>query len=672
MKFPYSMLLDFVQTDLSAEAVGELLTMTGFELEEIVSVEGEPVLDVNIMSNRGDGASVFGLAREVLAKAPGAQPTELYRRAAARFPRPDAAPLSSLAQASVRIETEHCTRYACRVFEGLSSAPAPEWVQKRLRQAGQRPLGLLVDLTNYVMLELGQPLHAFDLDRLAGPEIVVRNAREGETLRTLDGVDRSLKSDQMMICDANGPVAAAGIMGGERSEVSDATRRMLLESAHFASGSVRRTRKTLGLHTEASYRFERSVDPEGVVAALNRFAELLEAAGGPNPLPGVIDLYPAPATRETLRLRLDRASQLLGMPIEEAEARSYLDKLGFEVDTDFAVRPPTWRPDIRREEDLIEELGRVHGYEKIPEALPPGTVSVGGAQGFEAFLERTLRQILAAGFDQTISHTLTPGHALDDPSATPLGPRAAGNPDIAILRSSTLSSLAESARRNGGKDLHLFEIGRVFAAPETEETRLGLWSHGALLPAHWQKTEVPHADFFSLKGTLEQSWPDLRWNAPETPDPRLHPTVQARLSLGGETVGLAGRLHPEVAERLGLPGETVVAEVSLSRLAPQLSEEILYTPLSRNPSVRRDIALAIARDVPYAQIETAIRKAAGEVLERQWLFDVYAGKGIPEGQHSLAIAMQLRKQGENFTDEEANQVRDRVVEALVALGATPR
>jgi phenylalanyl-tRNA synthetase beta chain len=701
MKFPYSMLLDFVQTNLTAAEVGDLLTMAGFELEGIEEAEGESVLDIKVVSNRGDGLSVHGLAREVLAKDPAATPTELYALAAARFPAPDEGDEAVRQITSVDVQTEDCTRYACRVFEEVQNGSSPEWMQKRLRLAGMRPISLLVDLTNYVLLELGQPLHAFDLDKLAGSRIVVRKAQAGERLVTLNGAEHELRPDQMMICDAEKPVAAAGIMGGEATEVGPQTRRMLLESAHFVNTSVRRTRKQLGLSTEASYRFERSVDPEGVVAAVNRFKMLLDEVGGARPVPGVIDVYPNPPQPVRLPVRLSRAVRLLGMPVSADEARSYLTRLGFEVSGDgepFQVAAPTWRPDIQREDDLVEEIGRIHGFDRIPEAFPTGVTTLGGVFGTEREADRIREALSRTGFVQTISHSLRDAHPLDDPGLNRIGPRNPHSPEAALLRNSLLPSLADAARRNGGRDVHLFEVGRVFAMIEDrpqEQRMVALLSSGELYPPNRAKEPMPQSDFFSLKGALEEAiraiggqleFFDPADVAPTRTDPRLHPTRQALVSAAGNPAGIIGQIHPDVAEEVGIAPGTVLAEVSLDALhrAPAPHEGSAtatayasaqahgYRPISRNPAVRRDIAVVVEKSLPYARLEEAVRGAAGDVLERIWLFDVYEGAGIPEGKHSLAIALQLRKFGENFTDEEANQVRERIVAELESLGATPR
>ena len=677
MKFPYSMLLDFVQTDLNASAVGDLLTMAGFELEGIEEVLGEPVLDVKVMSNRGDGLSVFGLAREVLAKDLDAQPTDLYRRAVARFVTGDSSSLGPN-PASVSIETTHCSRFACRYFEGPPNGDSPDWLKKRLDQVGQRSLGILVDLTNYVMLELGQPLHVFDYDKLEEGRIVVRKARAGEKLVTLNEQEHELTPDQMMVCDAKNPVGAAGIMGGLHSEVGTGTTRVLLESAHFLNTSVRRTRRQLGLNTDASYRFERSVDPDGVVAAIERFTELLGYAGSE-----VLDVYPGRVQREVVEVRLDRANLLLGMPIRFDEAKEYLERLGMTVighGDPYSVSPPTWRPDIVREEDLIEELGRVHGYDRIPEALPKGVTTEGGVLGVYLKDEQLLKAAVGAGFIQTISHSLRDRHALDASSENRIGPRNPASPDTAWLRDSLLPSLSDAALRNGGRNLHLFEIGQVFRSVNDggylERKSIAFLSTGELLPTHRKGESVPVADFFSLKGVIESvaaaSGFKFELQPAEGEDARLHPTRQAKILVGGSVVGVLGQIHPQLAEDLKLPDGTVLAEFDV-RKAFELGEtEVRVHSISRNPAVGRDISLLIDKDVPYSSIASAIEQAAGSVLERQWLFDVFDGASIPQGKHSLGIGLSFRKLGENFTDEQANQVREQVVSALVALGGVTR
>lgn len=687
MKFTLPMLRDFVETDLNEEQIGDLLTMTGFELEEIIEVEGEKVLDVNIMANRGDGASVMGMAREVLAKDTNAKPTALYKKLADRFPSLEAS-LPELKQqvvqdrisqkASAEIATEDCTRFAFRIFENIQNGESPDWLKDRLTKIGQRPISLLVDLTNYVMIETGQPLHAYDLDKLAGPKITVRKAKLGEKLTTLDGTEHELQPDQMMITDESGVIGVAGVMGGETTEVSATTSRCLLEAAHFSNTSVRRTRKQLNLFTEASYRFERHVDPEGVVAALNRFAELYFKATKHIATPGIVDLYPQKPQQKPVTVDLARANELLGMDVPAAEAELILIRLGFDIQSaesgTITVLPPTWRIDIQREEDLVEEIGRIYGYDKIPELLPIGSTPVGGPQGFHLLTDVARQAMIRSGYDQIISYTMRDKHPLDAPGDR-VQVRTPHSPETAWLRNSLLTSLADAAVRNGTENLHLFEIGKVHGA-NGERVSLAVLSQGRFESDGWLAKDESKADFYSLKGSLEDLAHALRVSCdflrPGTLDSRLHPGRQASIILAGNNCGIFGQIHPLTAEASHLHPETFLAEIDLQALESVNTEDVNFKTVSRNPSTRRDIAIVVSKDVPFADINQAIQDAAGEELENHWLFDVYAGKGIPEGQHSLAIAMTFRKVGSNYTDEEANEKRDLVVKALERLGAQLR
>jgi phenylalanyl-tRNA synthetase beta chain len=667
MKFPYSMLKDFVRTRLDAEQAGDLLTMAGFELEGIEQVEGDSVLDIKVMSNRGDGLSVFGQARELYAKDPEATPTQLFFRAAERFPSTNQGSLE-LAENAASIECGECKRFCIRAFENIPlNAQAPQWIRDRLERSGIRTISLLVDLTNYVMLEIGQPLHAFDRDKLSGGRIVVRNARAGERLTTLNGEEHELDG-QMMICDAERPVGVPGVMGGLDTEVTEQTARVLLESANFLNTNVRRTRKQLGLSTEASYRFERSVDPESAPAAIRRFTELLLEVAPQAKFSNIVDRYPEPLVREAITLRPERASKLLGMKIPYPDAVAHLQRLGMGLEEDgltFSVTPPTWRPDLIREEDLIEELGRIHGYERIPERLLEGSSSTGGAHGFSYWVDRLREEALRHGFVQTISHSLRDQHPLDSELIESTGPRNPASPDMAFLRNSVLPSLADAARRNGGKALNLFEVGRVF---------------GKVGGCFWEGDSIgflsTDGGFFDLKGGLADALaasgivPD--YVAPSPPDLRLHPTRQAAIIANGVRLGVLGQLHPDLAAELDLPASCSVAELDLNQSFENRANSIELKPVSRFPSVRRDISILIPKEVPYQRISTAIAESGGDVLEKQWLFDIYTGKGIPEDSHSLAIALQLRKLDGTFTDEEANQVRERIVAALAGLGAILR
>ena len=674
-----------METSLTARQLADLLTMAGFEVEEVKDEPGAEVLDVKVVSNRGDALSALGLAREVLAKDPDARPTELFSKVSEGYVLGDEDASDVCSHAQVEIQTDDCGRYACRVLRGVTNGEAPAWMRERLALAGMRPISLLVDVSNYVLLELGQPLHTFDLDQLEGARIIVRKAKEGERLTTLDGIERELDPAMMMICDAARPVAAAGIMGGLDSEVSERTRNVLLESASFLNTSVRWTRKRLGLSTEASYRFERSVDPELVVTALNRFADLLrEATGEQAAVPGVLDVRTAPVVARSLTVRMARARTLLGMEVGLDEARRYLERLGMGVVVEgdsLVVAIPTWRPDLQREDDLIEEIGRIHGYEKIPELLPEGSTPQGGVFGVARALDEVRGAAVRAGLVQIMSHTLRDRHPLDFRDDERVVIRNPHSPEMALLRNSVLPGLSDAALRNGARDLHLFEVGRVFVGSHgtyDESPELGILSIGELDPPHWSGDKPPSADFYSLKTAVEEIaraiGACLTWAPPRLPDPRFHPTIQSGVLVdeGRLWVGTVGQIHPDVADEVGLPHGTQLAELDLLVLIGDQRPRRRFHPISRNPAVRRDIAVELDKTVPYEEVQRTVRQCAGDVLEDTWLFDVYEGPGIPEGRRSLAIALQLRKFGENFTDEEANQVRDRVVEGLARLGAKLR
>lgn len=673
MKLPSLMLRSFVKTSLSSNEIGELLTMAGFELEGIEN----DVLDIKVMANRGDGLSALGLAREILAKESSAEPTGLYDQAIEWH--------LAKAEAGMHIELQssNCSRYACAIYSDAQNGPSPDWLQEALTAAGQRPISLLVDLTNYVMLELGQPLHAFDLDKLGSERIVVRQAKEGEALTTLNGLKHELKPDHLVICDATQPVAIAGVMGGLDTEVGPETKRVLLESAHFDASSVRKTRKDLGLNTDASYRFERSVDPNGVVRALLRFDQLYREITGGKGASQIEDVYPIEAESRSLPLRPARARLILSMDITDSEMEGYLTRLGFKVKTGrtFAVEPPSWRPDVTLEEDLIEEIGRVHGYEKIPDLMPSGTTVRGGSFGLYAVIDTAKKTMLRCGLDQIISHTLRDASILDFNPERRVMVRNPHSPEMQYIRSSLLPGLADAATKNGARNLRLFEIGKVFVKGDyevDESPELSILISGSMQDPHFAQLNPPQADFWTLKGILQELGhlvhDDISFELPRLPDHRFHPTRQAGVMVdeGRLWVGTMGQIHPDYAEQLGLPEETYMAEIDLLVFFQNPDSELEVKPISRYPAIKRDIAFVINKSVPYADVERAIAEASGLVLEKQALFDIYEGQGIEPGKHSLGVSIQLRKMDSSFTDEEANLIRDKIVQAIEELGGSLR
>lgn len=683
MLLPHSILREYVLSEASPEQWGDMLTMAGFELEGMEIIDSEAVYDLKVMANRGDALSAIGMARELLAKDPQAKATSLYEKASDRFALSDASN-EAANFGSVSIQTDKCTRFAFRVFRDVQNGASPDWLVERLSHAGMRSISLIVDLTNYVMLETGQPLHAYDLDTLPEGKIIVRQAKSGEKITTLDGNEHELCENDMLICDANRAIGVAGVMGGLDTEMKSSTKHVLLEAAHFDYLSVRKTRKRLNQPTEASYRFERKVDPKGVVAALNRFAMLYHEITGHSCVNGVVDVFPNPPESRQVSVRVSRACKMLGMEVSVSEAKKYLSALGFELSGDgepFVCQIPSWRSDVEIENDLIEEIARVHGYEKIPDRLPMATTTQGGVFGVPAILDRAREALVRCGLKQMISHSLRNVHPLDFTTDQRVKVRNPHSPEMAYLIDSTLPALADAALRNGGRNLALFEIANVFVQGEyeiDESPELGILMTGDLFPRHWRDNSDSSADFFAAKGLIETLSESLRipisFDTPRLPDRRFHPTRQAGILVDENRlwVGTVGQIHPEIAAEIGLPEATFMAELDMLVFAFQESQIPVLKPVGRHPAVRRDIAILIDKQVPYATISAAIMESGGELLERHWLFDVYEGSGLPEGAHSLAIGLQFRNLNANMTDADANAERDRVVGALVGLGATQR
>jgi phenylalanyl-tRNA synthetase beta chain len=696
MKVTLEWLKEFVDTEASASEIGALLTMLGFELESIQESPMGPILDFKVTPNRGDCLSVLGVARELCAKDPERyKPTPLMLECVQGLKRGDEgdAEIKEFAKVEVQ-EPDLCPRYGARVFRDIEVRPSSEKIQARLLACGMRPINLIVDLTNYVMLELGQPLHAFDLDLLSQSTIVVRLPKPGERITTLDGVERSLQENMLLICDAEKPVAIAGVMGGANSEVHPKTKNILLESAHFHAESIRKTRKQLGLSTDASYRFERYVDPEGVVRALNRFAYLLQQEGGKEPVRGIWDVRKDFTPPQPVVVRPKRWNLLLGLEIPTAVAGAHLHSLGClvkeEKDGSLRVTPPSWRMDLKEEDDFVEEIGRLYGYERIPERLPEGRTVIAKEDERSALLSRARQVFLRLGFTEVLNHTFCEPSPLDAPSGERYQLRNPVAPEFRLLRNSLLPGLMNGARKHPRGPLFLFEIGRVYSpSPRVgNQWAVGFLMRGRLLEEHWEKKESPEVDFYVGKGVVEQFLRLMHYShlgnffIPPEPDPRFDPAFQAGIGHPVEALlGIFGELRRSLAEEFHMTERIVLGEIFLENLMKYDEEgrrggrgapALRYKPLSPYPPVRRDIAIAVPKTVRISEIEKAIREEAGDVLESLRLIDRYEGKGIPEGHHSLAFAMVYRHPHRTLTDEEANEIRDRVLSRLSQLGARAR
>jgi len=651
-------------------------TPVGVAAGPILGLDDE-ILELDLTPNRGDCLSVLGVAREVatlLGK-------PLKRRKPA-FPE-----LDLQAQRMVRVDIEDprlCSRYVARVLVDVRVGPSPLWMQTRLFTAGVRPISNIVDVTNYVMLELGQPQHAFDYDAVHNAHVIVRRARPGETLVTLDGNERSLAPDMLLITDPRTVIGVAGVMGGLDSEVTADTRRVLLESACFNPVSIRRTSRALGLRSEASIRFEKGVDPEGCLKAADRALELMQIIGAGHAAAGAVDVYPDPYTPRTLIVRPERVEEILGLAVPAKTIRDILERLEFaprETGGRFLVRVPSHRTDVFREIDLIEEVARIHGYHRIPDTLPFG-VTVPGVRTKAQVLESRLRELLVAcGLTEVITYTFTNRKVFDRlrlPGTSPLRRtvplRNPLNEDQTEMRTLLYPSLLDVLARNYQRrntNAALFEIGRVYHprdnAPLPEE---GLRLAAALMgrtPAGWRRKDEP-LDFFFLKGVLESvareiGLETLTFTA-EQDEPSFHPGRTARLRAGEANLGIIGELHPEVLEAYDLPPGVVVTEIDLDLVLAVDKKTPTFVPLPRFPSVERDLALVIRKDIPAREVMALIRKAGGELLRELRLFDVYEGRQIREGYRNLGFSLVFRAEDRTLTDEEVGRYLEAIIRTL--------
>ena len=660
MKIVHEWLAEIVDVPADAETVAREISLRGFE---VASVE-HGVIDFEITANRPDCLNHLGIARE--ASAIWGAPLKLPR-----VQHGDKGPAIP-----VRIEApDLCPRYAAQVFE-VRVGPSPDWLTRRLEAAGVRPINNVVDVTNYVMLEIGQPMHAFDLDRLSGAALVIRRARPGERLRTLDGVDRALDDDTLVIADDERAVAIGGVMGGQDSEISAATTRMVLESACFTAASVRRTSKRLGLRTEASTRFERGADITGAVNGLARASALLQQIGAATP--GLmVDAYPTPRPHAEIVLRASRIPRVLGMDVPADAVERILEALGFAArrrdDGAWVVDVPTFRVDVTREIDLVEEVGRHHGFDRLPATFP---VLERAPAPADAVIDRDrrVRAILtAAGLSESMTFAFIEQAAAAPFCPDGVEPAALANPlseKFAVLRPSLLPGLIDSAahnRRRGRRDVRLFELGRRFTA-SGEARAVGLvWTGGT--ETHWSSPPRP-SDFFDIKGAVDLLLGGLGLTAIEyvpAAAASFTPGRAATARAGAVEVAVLGQLDGRLAERRGLPAgeEVFVAEIDLDAVASLAAGDNLRTEtLPRFPSIVRDLSILVDEALPAAVVRGTIRSTAPEILAAIVEFDRYQGKGVPDGRVSLSLRLTFRSPDRTLTDVEAEAAMAAIVGAL--------
>jgi phenylalanyl-tRNA synthetase beta chain len=559
-------------------------------------------------------------------------------------------------------------------------------LRSRLERAGIRSINSVVDVTNYVMVEYGQPLHAFDFDLLEGGEIVVKRAAEGEQFVTLDGAERVLNNDTLMICDAMSPVAIGGVMGGLNSEIRESTSRVLLESAYFSPGGIRRTSMALGLQTESSYRYERGIDPEGVIPASLRASALIAELSGGEVAKGAIDCYPTPLPRSEIRLRLPKVSALLGMRFEQEEVKGVLKRLQIEVrertGAEWMVLPPTYRGDITREIDLIEEIGRLKGYDHIPVQVPKMWV-MPFRKGREEELEERAKDVLVGlGFYEVITFSFISPHALgalrlppDDPRLMPLTLLNPLTEAQSVMRTTLLPGLMETARYNlsyKNRDLKIFELRPIYyprkgeKLPREHRALTGLVM-GTVAGEGWN-IPLQEVDFYYVKGCVEQLLAELKTPSPTfiagDGIPYLHPGKGGVIRLNKAEIGVVGELHPEVAQAFELPPGVLIFELDLPAVADRFWGEIQFTPLPRFPSVARDVAVTVNESMSAGEIMEIIRGVDNRCIESVEVFDFYRGDPIPAGRKGLAFRIRYRMPDRTLTDEETNRFHQGVLERL--------
>lgn len=673
MFVPLDWICDYVDLKMTPLETAEALTMLGLEVEDWTEdgASGSPVLDITVTSNRGDCLSMIGVARELAAdersplKLPSFEMTS------------EGPPTSGLASVQIA-DADLCYRYAATIIQGITVGESPEWMQRRLKAAGMRPINNIVDVTNYVMLETGQPLHAFDLDLLTGSEIIVRRARTGEKLMTLDGQERELTEEMLAICDRARPVAVAGVMGGAETEVTERTVNVLIESACFNGASVRRTSRSLGLPTEASYRFERGVDPGLTARAAMRSAELMRQLAGGTIAKGVIDVVARQHEEREVIVRPERVRRMLGVSLTASECQEYLERLSLEtsmLDQGILVKAPSYRGDISTEIDLIEEIARVHGFNNLPSTLIDSESMQGKDSSWGVF-EGGARSVLqACGLQEVVTHSIVARDMPDAAGAQAVELRNALSADVAKMRTALIPSLVQVLGGNYShevRDLWVFETGKVFAQTSTGPVE-GRHLAGCLMGTRWDGAwtypdrklhpegyaRALAVDFYQAKGVVEKLLE--RCGAQGVSyrpgsGPFWRDGYAAAIRLGDEELGYLGEVRQEIRQMYGLKVAAFGFEVDMEKLRACRSDDLEWAPPSRFPAVRRDLAVVVDESVEYADVVQAIRDGASGLLEETELFDVYRGEQLPTGRKSLAFSLAFRSFEKTLTEDEISAI----------------
>jgi len=679
------MLCSEVELEIGDDASGIMQLpydlILGLPLETALNL-GDTVLDVSITPNRSDCLSMIGMAREVAAlsgrkiKMPGVKIKE------------SAEDIRSLSSVSI-VDADLCPRYSARIIKNVKIGDSPVWMKARLEAAGLRAINNVVDVTNFVMLEMGQPLHAFDFRFLEEGRIVVRKSKTGEEFVSLDEKSRILPENTLLICDGKKPVAIGGIMGGLNSEVKEDTDTIFLESAYFNPSSIRRSSRRLAMPTDAAFRFERGIDPEGVIRALNRAAQLIAELSGGSICKNHIDEYPQKiATVENIPLRLGRIHEMIGVAIHAKDVLQILKSIGMTVHKEsngkYLVTPPTYRVDITREVDLIEEVVRLYGYDRVPATLP--AVSVAEMTVIPRLdLEERIRQLfIGSGYSEVINYSFTSPASVEYLCLPPADERrnlvVIKNPlteEQSVMRTTMAYGLLETLKKNinnASFNLKIFEIGRIFLKrkagelPEEKNILAGLLS-GKVSENLWgSKTNV---DFYDLKGCLENLFYDLKLNRcryrVDISEQYLHPGQSCGLYVNEMQIGCLGQVHPEVMQKMDIKCSAYLFEINIDILEKQINRQISYREISKFPAVTRDVAFVIPASMEAQQMLEIVLSQREDLLENVVIFDIYAGKGLDAGTKSLGLRFSYRALDKTLTDTEINSIHDKIVHNTVRL-----
>ena len=644
----------------------------------------DTVFELDLTPNRPDCLSIIGIAREVAA----IQNTPLtYPDYSLQDQKDTIAELTS-----VLIEDpDHCPRYAARLIEDIRIEPSPFWLQDRLLSVGLRPISNIVDITNFVMMETCQPLHAFDFDRLAENRIVVRTANAGETFTTLDGKDRNLGPEMLMICDGQKPVAIGGVMGGLNSEIEADSTRVLIESAYFSPSSIRKTSKSLGLNTDASHRFERGIDPRGTIAALNRATRLMIEITGGKLIDGVIDAHPGPQKSKTVTLSTKNTNRLLGTRLSRNDIGKLLNSIEFSVEVHkndkdaLTVQAPSFRVDISRPEDLMEEVARLQGYNNIPTTYPLMPADARSPSWTIDLRNRIKSMMTGFGFMEAITYSFMPRTACDHLRLSGDDARRSLvdilNPlteDQAVMRTSVIPGLLETVRHNISqqiKDLRLFEIGKIFihnaadTLPDETEMLVGLWTGSRCNPSWLSKGTA--CDFYDIKGTVEGllrglRLEDIKFTAlSDDACTYTRPGHSARILAGKKLLGIVGELHPEVLTRFDLPQKVFIFELDVDQMMPLIPEAIESQPIPKFPAIFRDITIHIDKGVETQQLLDALEDSKPALVEGLELLDVFEGDPIPADKKSVSMRITYRSTGKTLEDEDVHDLHKSMADRLL-------